>query len=87
MASNAALGKLILAATFSAFLYYVLWVAVLPFIVIDARDESWIYALFPPMKFAFLVPALFGVVLLGGLSAFSVYHLRDHLGARFIRPQ
>lgn len=38
MASNAALGKLILAATFSAFLYYVLWVAVLPFIVIDARD-------------------------------------------------
>uniref|UniRef100_A0A182K931 Dolichol phosphate-mannose biosynthesis regulatory protein n=1 Tax=Anopheles christyi TaxID=43041 RepID=A0A182K931_9DIPT len=87
MASNAALGKLILAATFSAFFYYVFWVAVLPFIVIDARDESWIYSLFPPMKFAFLVPALFGVVLLGGLSAFSLYHLRDHLGIRFIRPQ
>uniref|UniRef100_A0AAG5DDC9 Dolichol phosphate-mannose biosynthesis regulatory protein n=1 Tax=Anopheles atroparvus TaxID=41427 RepID=A0AAG5DDC9_ANOAO len=64
MASNAALGKLILAATFSVFFYYVFWVAVLPFMVIDSK--SWIYSLFPPMKFAFFVPAVFGVVLLGG---------------------
>ncbi|XP_058125998.1 uncharacterized protein LOC131282084 [Anopheles ziemanni] len=83
MASNAALGKLILAATFSLFFYYVFWIAVLPFMVIDASEESWIYALFPPMKFAFIVPAVFGVVLVGGLSLFSVYHLREHL--QFVR--
>ncbi|XP_058059287.1 uncharacterized protein LOC131210102 [Anopheles bellator] len=81
MASNAVLGKLILAATFGSFLYYVFWVAVLPFMVIEG-EESWIYSLFPPMQFAFLVPATFGVALIGGLSLFSVYHLREHLGDR-----
>lgn len=85
MASNAVLGKLILAATFSLFFYYVFWVAVLPFMVIDSSEDSWIYSLFPPMRFAFFVPALFGVVLIGGLSLFSIYQLREQLPIRFVR--
>lgn len=38
MASNALLGKLILALTLSVFAYYFFWVGVLPFMVIDSSD-------------------------------------------------
>lgn len=76
MASNALLGKLILALTLSVFAYYFFWVGVLPFMVIDASDASWIHSLFPDRKFAFLIPAVFGVFFIGGLSLFTLYHLR-----------
>lgn len=79
MASNALLGKLILALTLSVFSYYFFWVGVLPFMVIDSSKDSWIYTLFPEKKFAFMVPAVFGVLLIGGLSAFTLYHLRGQL--------
>lgn len=36
----AILGQLVLAATFSLFAYYVFWVAVLPFMVIDSSEEG-----------------------------------------------
>lgn len=81
MASNALLGKLILALTLSVFLYYFFWVGVLPFMVIDSSEDNWIYSLFPETKFAFMVPAVFGVLLIGGLSVFTLYHLRGHLRA------
>lgn len=77
MASNALLGKLILALTLSVFAYYFFWVGVLPFMVIDSSEASWIHSLFPDRKFAFLVPAVFGVVFIGGLSVFTLYHLRS----------
>lgn len=81
MASNALLGKLILALTLSVFSYYFFWVGVLPFMVIDSSEDSWIYSLFPESKFAFMVPAVFGVLFIGGLSVFTLYHLRGHLRA------
>lgn len=79
MASNALLGKLILALTLSSFFYYTFWIGVLPFTVIEASEESWIYSLFPDRKFAFLIPAVFGVLLLGGLAGFTLYHLRGQI--------
>lgn len=79
MASNALQGKLILALTLSVFSYYFFWVGVLPFMVIDSNEASWIYALFPDRQIAFLIPAIFGVVFIGGLSVFTLYHLRNQL--------
>ncbi|KAH8319321.1 hypothetical protein KR067_000633 [Drosophila pandora] len=73
MASNAQLGKLILSAAIFAFSYYFFWVAVLPFMLIDEANPIRLF--FPPLKYAFIVPTVFGVIFLGGIAAFSFYHI------------
>lgn len=34
-----------------------------------------IRSLFPPLKYAFIVPTVFGVIFLGGIALFSFYHI------------
>ncbi|EDV95888.1 GH15951 [Drosophila grimshawi] len=34
-----------------------------------------ILSLFPPLKYAFIVPTVFGVICLGGIAVFSFYHI------------
>ncbi|KAH8385810.1 dolichol phosphate-mannose biosynthesis regulatory protein [Drosophila serrata] len=73
MASNAQLGKIILIAAIAVFFYYFFWVAVLPFMLIDEGNPIRLF--FPPLKYAFIVPTVFGVIFLGGIAAFSFYHI------------
>lgn len=36
--------------------------------------DNWIYLLFPPIHYAFIIPAIFGFCLFTGVYLFSVYH-------------
>ncbi|XP_064541712.1 uncharacterized protein Dpm2 [Drosophila montana] len=73
MASNAQLGKIILLIAIAVFFYYFFWVAILPFMILDEGNP--ILSLFPPLKYAFIVPTVFGVICLGGIAVFSFYHI------------
>ncbi|XP_017842109.1 dolichol-phosphate mannose synthase subunit 2 [Drosophila busckii] len=73
MASNAQLGKIILFSAIAVFFYYFFWVAILPFMILDEGNP--IRSLFPPLKYAFIVPTVCGVIFLGGIAVFSFYHI------------
>uniref|UniRef100_A0A336JZS0 Dolichol phosphate-mannose biosynthesis regulatory protein n=1 Tax=Culicoides sonorensis TaxID=179676 RepID=A0A336JZS0_CULSO len=77
MVSNALIGKLILFVSVSIFIYYFFWVAVLPFMLVD--EDNWIYQLFPPHHYAFLFPTIFGIIFIGGLTIYTLYHIRGYV--------
>uniref|UniRef100_A0A336M3U2 Dolichol phosphate-mannose biosynthesis regulatory protein n=1 Tax=Culicoides sonorensis TaxID=179676 RepID=A0A336M3U2_CULSO len=74
MASNSLTGKIIVIFCLAVFIYYIIWVSVLPFLLVD--ETNWIHSLFPPYQYAFLIPAIFGSCLIGGLSIYTLYNLR-----------
>jgi hypothetical protein len=39
--------------------------------------DNWFYSLFPPMQYAFIVPAIYGLTFIGGLTIFTLYQFRD----------
>lgn len=77
MASNSSVGKFICGAALAVFLYYFFWVSVLPFMLIE--EDNWIHGLFPPLQYAFAIPAIFGVFFIGGLSVFTLVKIRHYI--------
>ncbi|XP_020278746.1 dolichol phosphate-mannose biosynthesis regulatory protein [Pseudomyrmex gracilis] len=69
-------GKVILILTLILFLYYTIWVIGLPFI-----DDDRLRSLFYPYNLALIVPASFGLIFIGGLILFTVYHIRPYLSS------
>lgn len=67
-------GKAILILTLVLFLYYTIWVIGLPFI-----DDDRLRSLFYSYNLALIVPASFGLIFIGGLILFTVYHIRPYL--------
>jgi len=67
-------GKVILILTFVLFLYYTVWVIGLPFID-DGRLRSFFYS----HDLALIIPASFGLIFVGGLILFTIYHVKSHL--------
>lgn len=55
---NRELGKIILTLTLASFVYYTLWVIVLPFVDKEYLDSVSIY--FPPLELALAIPAFIG---------------------------
>jgi len=55
---NCELGKAILTLTFLSFVYYTLWVIVLPFVDEEYLDS--VSAFFPPLELALAIPAFIG---------------------------
>lgn len=43
-------------------------------ILLGIIPDNFIYALFPPIQYAFIVPAVFGFCLFTVVYVFSVYH-------------
>ncbi|XP_037928803.1 dolichol-phosphate mannose synthase subunit 2 [Teleopsis dalmanni] len=82
MASNAHVGKIVLAISVSVFLYYFFWVSILPFMLID--EENLLHSFFPPLEYAFIVPAVFGVIFLGGIAIFTLYHMWTYVKSKTI---
>ncbi|XP_037879430.1 dolichol-phosphate mannose synthase subunit 2 [Glossina fuscipes] len=79
MASDANVGKIVFVIAVSVFLYYFFWVSILPFMLID--EGNLIHSFFPPLKYAFILPATFGIVFLGGIAIFTLYHIWDFITA------
>ncbi|KAI8117739.1 dolichol-phosphate mannose synthase subunit 2 [Lucilia cuprina] len=77
MASNAKVGEIVLIVAVSIFLYYFFWVSILPFMLID--EGNLIHSFFPPLEYAFILPAVFGVIFLGGIVVFTLYHIWDFI--------
>ncbi|XP_046404603.1 uncharacterized protein LOC124169850 isoform X2 [Ischnura elegans] len=73
--SDAQLGKLIVVSSLSLFVYYTLWLWVPPFIS-KSTLESFPY-IFPPTRYALLVPALSGMLFIGGLLVFTINALQN----------
>lgn len=69
---NSDLGKLILTFTGVIFLYYTLWVIVLPFVDKEYLDSVSIY--FPPLELALAIPAITGSTVFIALLL-RAYHL------------
>lgn len=67
-------GKAILILTLVLFLYYTVWVIGLPFI-----DNDRLRSLFYSYDLALTVPATLGLIFVGGLVFFTVYHVRPYL--------
>lgn len=44
------------------------------YLVLCLLTDNWFYSLFPPIQYAFIVPAIFGFCLFSGVYVFSVYH-------------
>ncbi|XP_029405559.2 uncharacterized protein LOC105225030 [Bactrocera dorsalis] len=77
MASNSQVGKIVVVVALTLFLYYFFWVSILPFMLID--EGNFIHSLFPPLEYAFIFPAIFGVIFIGGISIYTLYHIWDHI--------
>lgn len=69
-------GKAILILTSVLFLYYTVWVIGLPFI-----DDDRLRSLFYSYDLALTFPAILGLIFIGGLVLFTVYHVRPYLFA------
>ncbi|EFN82407.1 hypothetical protein EAI_01550, partial [Harpegnathos saltator] len=67
-------GKAILILTSVLFFYYTVWVIGLPFI-----DDDRLRSLFYSYNLALTVPASLGLIFIGGLMLFTVYHVRPYL--------
>lgn len=67
-------GKVILIVTFVLFLYYTVWVLGLPFI-----DDDRFRFLFHSHDLALIVPASLGLIFIGGLILFTLYHVKPYL--------
>lgn len=65
--SDAALGNILLIISCLSFCYYTAWVIMLPF----SDPDHAINQLFPPVRYALLVPASTGT-----LVVFTVYHIQ-----------
>jgi hypothetical protein len=70
--NDAALGKILLIISCLSFCYYTAWVIMLPF----SDREHAINQLFPPVRYALLVPASVGLAVIGSLVVFTVYHIQ-----------
>jgi NADH:ubiquinone oxidoreductase subunit 2 (subunit N) len=70
--SDAALGNILLIVSCLAFCYYTAWVIMLPF----SDPDHAINQLFPPVRYALLVPASIGMAFIGTLVVFTVYHIQ-----------
>jgi len=69
---NSDLGKVILTLTGVSFVYYTLWVIVLPFVDEEYLDSVSIY--FPPLELALVIPAIAGTSVFIALLL-RAYHL------------
>lgn len=69
-------GKVILILTLVLFLYYTVWVIGLPFI-----DDDRLRSLFYSYDLALIVPATAGLIFIGGLVLFTMYHVKPYLSA------
>jgi len=67
-------GKAILILTFILFLYYTIWVIGLPFI-----DHDKLRSLFYHYDLALIIPATVGLIFIGGLILFTIYHVKPYL--------
>jgi len=67
-------GKAILILTFVLFLYYTVWVIGLPFI-----DDDRLKSLFYLHDLALIIPASLGLIFIGGLIFFTIYHVKPYL--------
>ncbi|CAL1676507.1 unnamed protein product [Lasius platythorax] len=67
-------GKVILILAFVLFLYYTIWVLGLPFI-----DDDRFRFLFYSHDLALMVPASLGLIFIGGLILFTIYHVKPYL--------
>ncbi|XP_071442812.1 uncharacterized protein Dpm2 isoform X3 [Hetaerina americana] len=73
--SDAQLGKIILVLSVSLFVYYSLWLWVPPFL-----SPSSFYTfpkLFPPIRYALILPAVSGMLFIGGLLVFTIVALQN----------
>lgn len=43
-----------------------------------------IHSFFPPLEYAFILPAIFGVLFLGGIAVFSLYHIWDFIRTKTV---
>jgi hypothetical protein len=69
--NDAALGKILLIIICIFFCYYTAWVIVLPF----TDPGHAINHLFRPVRYALLVPVSMGLIFIGTLVVFTVYHI------------
>lgn len=67
-------GKIILILTLVLFLYYTIWVIGLPFI-----DDDRLRFFFYSHDLALIVPASLGLIFIGGLILFTLYHVKPYL--------
>lgn len=67
-------GKAILITASVLFLYYTLWVIGLPFI-----DDNRLKSLFYSPDIALIIPAISGLCFVGGLTIFTLYHIKPYL--------
>ncbi|TGZ46002.1 Uncharacterized protein DBV15_08818 [Temnothorax longispinosus] len=67
-------GKAVLILTSVLFLYYTVWVIGLPFI-----DDDRLKSLFYSHDLALVIPASLGLIFIGGLILFTVYHVKPYL--------
>lgn len=72
---DAVIGKLVLVTTSAVFVVFCLWVNSYPFI----DDESWLYGLVPDPQWLLVACVAWGVLFVGGLMLFTLYHLHPHL--------
>lgn len=75
--SNSENGKIILILVSIFFLYYTVWVFVVPLIDDDGFRSS-----FYPQNVALMIPVVTGLCFIGGLIIFTLYHIRPHLGIK-----
>uniref|UniRef100_A0ABD2XKB3 Dolichol phosphate-mannose biosynthesis regulatory protein n=1 Tax=Trichogramma kaykai TaxID=54128 RepID=A0ABD2XKB3_9HYME len=74
MLSDREKGKFILISASVIFLYYTLWVIGYPFF-----EDDRLKAMFMSHSIALFVPAISGLIFIGGLTIFTIYHIRLHL--------
>ncbi|XP_012229413.1 uncharacterized protein Dpm2 [Linepithema humile] len=67
-------GKVILILTIVLFLYYTIWTIGLPF-----TDDDRLRFFFYSHDLALIVPASFGLIFIGGLILFTLYHVKPYL--------
>lgn len=63
------LGKFFLIVFGLLYLYYTLWIYALPF----ADDEDYLTLFFPPIRYALIIPAIFGTLFIGSIIVFILY--------------
>ena len=61
-------GLLLFCGVAVSFLYYTLWVLLLP--MWEPEDAPWLHAAFPPRIWALKIPGLIAVTLVAGLTLF-----------------
>lgn len=71
---DAVLGQVLLSLIGVFVVYYTFWVVVLP--VLPQSEHNLLFKTFPDITYALATPAILGLIFLGGLSLFTLYHLR-----------